>query len=218
LGENRERYREGGNQADLNPKLENRNDKPKKRKLKNQLTEDDLKLLEQAFEDFLFLYQQEWMQAIEESDIFILLKSRQIGATHIIALWALIDLLKTGKNKIFMSASKAQAYQFIEYIKAFVLEVCGIELTGDPIVINGPVKQATVYYLGTNALTQGRHGDVIMDEFFWIRKFLQFKKVASAMASQEIYKEIYMSTPSSILHEAYKFWTGTDGDRKLPMK
>lgn len=66
-----------------------------------------------------------------------------------------------------MSASKAQAYQFIEYIKAFVLEVCGIELTGDPIVINGPVKQATVYYLGTNALTaQGRHGDVIMDEFF----------------------------------------------------
>lgn len=76
-----ERYREGGNQADLNPKLENRNDKPKKRKLKNQLTDDDLKLLEQAFEDFLFLYQQEWMQAIEESDIFILLKSRQIGAT-----------------------------------------------------------------------------------------------------------------------------------------
>lgn len=214
-----ERYREGGNQADLNPKLENRNDKPKKRKLKNQLTDDDLKLLEQAFEDFLFIYQQEWMQAIEESDIFILLKSRQIGATHIIALWALIDLLKTGKNKIFMSASKAQAYQFIEYIKAFVLEVCGIELTGDPIVINGPVKQATVYYLGTNALTaQGRHGDVIMDEFFWIRKFLQFKKVASAMASQKMYKEIYMSTPSSILHEAYKFWTGTDSGRKLPIE
>jgi uncharacterized protein YjcR len=214
-----ERYRAGGTQTDLNPKLENRNNKPKKRKLKNQITEDDLALLEQAFKDFLFVYQQEWMQAIDESDIFILLKSRQIGATHIIALWALIDLLKTGKNKIFMSASKAQAYQFIEYVKAFALEICGIDLTGDPIVINGPVKQATIYYLGTNALTaQGRHGDVIMDEFFWIRNFLKFKRVASAMASQEIYKEIYMSTPSSILHDAYKFWTGTDGERKLPIE
>ncbi|WP_445115032.1 terminase large subunit domain-containing protein [Acinetobacter sp. WZC-1] len=214
-----ERYRAGGTQADLNPKIDNRNAKPKKRKLRNQLTLEDLEKLEQAFNDFLFLYQQEWMQAIAECDIFILIKSRQIGATHIIALWALIDLLKTGKNKIFMSASRAQAYQFIEYIKVFVLEICGFELTGDPIVINGPVKQATVYHLGTNALTaQGRHGDVIMDEFFWIRNFLKFKKVASAMASQEMYKEIYMSTPSSILHEAYKFWTGTDGERKLPIE
>ena len=35
-----ERYRAGGTQTDLNPKLENRNNKPKKRKLKNQITED----------------------------------------------------------------------------------------------------------------------------------------------------------------------------------
>lgn len=214
-----ERYRTGGTQTDLNPKLENRNNKPKKRKLKNQITEDDLALLEQAFQDFLFVYQEEWMDAISWSRIFILLKSRQIGATFIIALWAFIDLLKTGKNKIFMSASRAQAYQFIEYIKAFCLEVAGIELTGDPIVVNGPNGQATLYYLGTNALTaQGRHGDVIMDEFFWIRNFLKFKKVASAMASQKMYKQIYMSTPSSILHEAYAFWTGTDSKRKLPIE
>lgn len=214
-----ERYRAGGNQADLNPKLENRNDKPKKRKLKNEINQDEIVLLEQAFQDVLFLYQQEWMQAIADSRIFILLKSRQIGATYIIALWAFIDLLKTGKNKIFMSASKAQAYQFIEYIKAFCLEVIGLELTGDPIVVNGPSGQASLYYLGTNALTaQGRHGDVIMDEFFWIRNFLQFKKVASAMASQKMFKQVYMSTPSSILHEAYAFWKGTDSKRKLPIE
>ena len=214
-----ERYRAGGNQADLNPKLENRNDKPKKCKLKNEINQDEIVLLEQAFQDVLFLYQQEWMQAIADSRIFILLKSRQIGATYIIALWAFIDLLKTGKNKIFMSASKAQAYQFIEYIKAFCLEVIGLELTGDPIVVNGPSGQASLYYLGTNALTaQGRHGDVIMDEFFWIRNFLQFKKVASAMASQKMFKQVYMSTPSSILHEAYAFWKGTDSKRKLPIE
>ena len=214
-----ERYRAGGNQADLNPKLENRNNKPKKRKLKNEINQDEIELLEQAFQDVLFLYQQEWMQAISDSRIFILLKSRQIGATYVIALWAFIDLLKTGKNKIFMSASKAQAYQFIEYIKAFCLEVIGLELTGDPIVVNGPSGQASLYYLGTNALTaQGRHGDVIMDEFFWIRNFLQFKKVASAMASQKMFKQIYMSTPSSILHEAYAFWNGKDSKRKLPIE
>ena len=142
-----ERYRAGGNQAVLNPKLENRNDKPKKRKLKNEINQDEIVLLEQAFQEVLFLYQQEWMQAIADSRIFILLKSRQIGATYIIALWAFIDLLKTGKNKIFMSASKAQAYQFIEYIKAFCLEVIGLELTGDPIVVNGPSGQASLYYL-----------------------------------------------------------------------
>jgi len=214
-----QKFLESGKQSDLNPNIENRNSGPKKRKLKNEITLEDLEKLEEAFKEFLYVYQEEWMDAISWSRIFILLKSRQIGATYIFALWALIDLLKTGKNKIFMSASKAQAYQFVEYIKAFVLDVIGLDLTGDPIVINGPNGQATVYYLGTNALTaQGRHGDVIMDEFFWIRKFLQFKKVASAMASQKMYKQIYMSTPSSILHEAFTFWTGKDSKRKLPIE
>lgn len=212
------KYIETGNQTDLNPNLEKRNEKPKKRKLKNQIDADQLEKLEQIFEDALFIYQQEWVRTVNDPTlrIFILLKSRQIGATYVFALWAIIDLLKTGKNKIFMSASKAQAYQFIEYIKAFILDVLEIELTGDPLVINGPNGQGSIYYLGTNALTaQGRHGDVLMDEFFWIRSFAKFKKVASAMASQKMYKQIYMSTPSSILHEAYPFWKGTDTKKKV---
>lgn len=214
-----ERYREGGTQADLNPKLGNRNDKPRKQKLKNQLTEEDLQKLEQAFEEYLYLYQQEWMNAISWSRIFILLKSRQIGATYIFALWALIDLLKTGKNKIFMFASKAQAYQFIEYIKAFVLEVCGIELTGDPIVINGPNGQATVYYLGTNALTaQGRHGDVIMDEFFWIRNFLKFKKWPVLWLRKKFTSKFICRHRPVFCMKPYAFWTGTDSKRKLPIE
>jgi uncharacterized protein YjcR len=215
-----ERYRSGeGTQADLNPKLLNRSAGERKKKLKNQISQEQLDVLEEHFKQLLFEFQKEWLNALDISRIFILLKSRQIGATYIVALWALIDLLKTGKNKIFMSASKAQAHQFIEYIKAFTLEHLELELTGDPIVINGPNGQATIYYLGTNALTaQGRHGDVIMDEFFWSRKFALFKKVASGMASQKMYKQIYMSTPSSILHEAYPFWAGTDGKRKNPIE
>lgn len=59
---------------------------------------------------------------------------------------------------------------------------------------------------------------MVTDEFFWIRNFKQFRSVASGMASQKMYKQIYLSTPSSVLHEAYAFWAGTDGERKLPME
>lgn len=214
-----ERYRHGGTESDLNPKLLERNASARKKKLKNEITEDQLDRLIKAFEDKLFSYQKEWVGSVEQSRSWLLLKSRQIGATHTFAMWALIDGLKTGKNKIFMSASKAQAYQFIEYIKAFVLEHTDIELVGDPLVINGPNGQFTIYYLGTNALTaQGRHGDTIMDEFMWIRNFATFKKVASGMASQKHYRQIYLSTPSSILHESYAFWAGKDGKRKRTLE
>lgn len=215
-----ERYRSGGNEVDLNPKLANRQTGERKRKkLPNQITEEHLEVLESAFRERLFEYQREWQRTVESSRVFMLLKSRQIGATDFFAHWALLDALKTGKNKIFMSASKAQAYQFIEYIKAFVLKHVELELKGDPLVLNGPAGQVTLYYLGTNALTaQGRHGDTLMDEFFWIRNFEQFRSVASGMASQKIYRQIYMSTPSSILHQAYPYWAGTDGKRKLPIE
>lgn len=214
-----ERYRHGGTESDLNPKLLERNLSARKKKLKNQITEEHLDKLEKAFRQKLFAYQREWVDSVEQSRIWALLKSRQIGATNTFAEWAFIDGLKTGKNKIFMSASKAQAYQFVEYIKGFVLEHTDIELIGDPLVINGPNGQFSIYYLGTNALTaQGRHGDTIMDEFMWIRNFATFKKVASGMASQEKYRQIYLSTPSSILHESYAFWAGKDGKRKLALE
>lgn len=213
-----ERYRSGeGNEVDLNPNLANRNNSPKKRKLRNQVSEEQLVRLEELFEALLYDFQQVWLDAIEDTDVFIMLKARQIGATYIIALWAVIDALKTGKNKIFLSASKAQAYQFIEYIKEFLFAAIEVNLIGEPIKMHGPAGQVSLYWLGTNRLTaQGRHGDVITDEFFWIRNFKSFRNVASGMASQTMYKEIYLSTPSSILHEAYPFWKGTDGDRKLP--
>lgn len=213
-----ERYRSGeGNEVDLNPNLANRNNSPKKKKLRNQITAEQLVKLEELFNKLLYSFQTDWLDALKDTRLFILLKSRQIGATYIIALWALIDALKTGNNKIFLSASKAQAYQFIEYIKEFVFDALEINLVGEPMKIHGPAGQVNFYWLGTNKLTaQGRHGDVITDEFFWIRNFKSFRSVASGMASQKMYKQIYLSTPSSVLHEAYAFWAGTDGERKLP--
>ena len=115
-----ERYREGGTQADLNPKLENRNSQPKKRKLKNQITEEDIALLEQAFQDVLFIYQQEWMDAISWSRIFILLKSRQIGATYIIALWAFIICSKQVKIRFLCLHRKRRHFSLLNISKPSV--------------------------------------------------------------------------------------------------
>lgn len=222
------KYQETGNGSDLNPKLKDRYKPNRKAKIKNLFTNEEIQSLEDAFKNILYPFQQEWIEILNgkkennkqkhnPARIFALLKSRQIGATYIIAIWCLINALQTKKNKIFLSASKAQAFQFISYIKSFVFETLGKQIGGDPIVINFEDNTSVeFYYMGTNALTaQGRHGDVVMDEFFWIRKFKDFQAVASAMASQSHYQQIYLSTPSTVMHEAYGFWTGKDSVSKI---
>jgi len=52
-----------------------------------------------------------------------------------------------------------------------------------------------------------------MDEYFWIHKFRDFRKVASGMAMHKKWRQTYISTPSSITHEAYTFWTGEHFNR-----
>ncbi|WP_446668857.1 terminase large subunit domain-containing protein, partial [Klebsiella pneumoniae] len=94
-------------------------------------------------------YQRHWWEAGIKHRIRNVLKSRQIGATYYFAREALMDALITGRNQIFLSASKAQAHVFKQYIIEFAKEV-DVELKGDPMVLpNG----ATLYFLGTNART-----------------------------------------------------------------
>jgi hypothetical protein len=82
---------------------------------------------------------------------------------------------KTGRNQIFLSASKAQAHIFKHYIKAFAADVCGVELTGDPIVLS---NGAELLFLGTNYRTaQGHHGNFYFDEFFWTHGFNELEKL-----------------------------------------
>src|SRR3546814_11035166 len=74
----------------------------------------------------------------------MILKSRQIGATYYVAFEALIDAIETGRNQIFLSASKAQAHQFRSYIVSFA-KLVGVALTGDPMLITSdlrPVEEA----------------------------------------------------------------------------
>ncbi|MCV5225110.1 terminase family protein, partial [Escherichia coli] len=78
----------------------------------------------------MFAYQRHWWEAGNRHRIRNLLKSRQIGATFFFAREALIDAITTGRNQIFLSASKAQAHVFKQYIIDFAKEV-DVELKGD---------------------------------------------------------------------------------------
>ena len=210
-----ERYANSGNGADLNPKLsQRRKGKKLNRNDKNHFTDEALKQLNDAYQDGMFAYQREW-DAASHHRIRNYLKSRQIGATYHIAREKLIRAVNQGINQIFLSASKAQAHVFKGYMKQMAMDACGVELSGDPIVLpNG----ATLYFLGTNSKTaQSYHGDFIFDEYFWTQNFKELRKVASGMAMQKMYTQTYLSTPSTINHEAYPFWTGEqhNAGRKL---
>ncbi|WP_454261486.1 terminase large subunit domain-containing protein [Pseudoxanthomonas mexicana] len=97
-------------------------------------------------------------------------------------------------------------------MQSFVREVLDKDLSGaDSIVIpNG----AELFFLGTNARTaQGYHGNFYFDEFFWTYGFDELNKVASGMAMHKQWRKTYFSTPSSMAHQAYSFWTG---ERRKP--
>ncbi|MFQ1903107.1 terminase ATPase subunit family protein [Aeromonas veronii] len=204
------RYSNGGNEADLNPKVANRNKGPKKAPERNVVEPEQQERLIERFESTMFDYQRVWYEAGQQYRIRDLLKSRQIGATYFFAFEAFIDALVTGRNQIFLSASKAQAHVFKQYIIQFAKEE-GVELKGDPMVLpNG----AHLYFLGTNARTaQSYHGNIYMDEYFWIHGFLEFRKVASGMAMHKKWRQTYISTPSSLSHPAYSFWSGANFNR-----
>lgn len=200
------KYDETGREGDLNPNIEARNAGPKKKPRRNALDDEQVEALVAAFLDSLFEYQAVWHEAGQKHRIRNILKSRQIGATWYFAREAIVDAFQHGRNKIFLSASRAQAHIFRNYIVQFVKEVCDVELKGDPIVLD---NGAELHFLGTNSKTaQGYHGDVYLDEYFWIHRFAEFRKVTSGMAMHKKWRQTYFSTPSSVGHEGYPFWNG----------
>lgn len=208
-----EKYQVSGKEKHLTPSIEARNAAPKKKPEKNFISPEDIQKLQTAFLDGCFDYQRLWWENVNQRTRAIL-KSRQIGATYYFAREAFIDALLTGRNQIFLSASRAQAYLFRNYIVAFAKEVLGVTLQGDPLILaNG----ATLYFLGTNSKTaQGYHGNLYFDEFFWTNNFKELNDVASGMASHAKWHITYSSTPSSIQHQAYALWSGAHiTDRKL---
>lgn len=99
------KFNDGGNEADLNPNVANRNKGPRRQPEKNVFTDEQTEKLEEIFRNGMFEYQRHWWQAGVKHRIRNLLKSRQIGATYFFAREALIDAITTGRNQIFLSAS-----------------------------------------------------------------------------------------------------------------
>ncbi|CAB5568376.1 terminase ATPase subunit family protein [Klebsiella pneumoniae] len=200
------RYGLTGNEVDLNPNVANRNKGDRKKPTKNFFSDEAIEKLEEIFFAESFEYQLRWHRAGLENRIRDILKSRQIGATFYFSREALLHALKTGHNQIFLSASKTLAYVFREYIIQFARRV-DVDLTGDPIVIGN--NGAKLIFLGTNSNTaQSHNGDLYVDEIFWIPNFQKLRKVSSGMASQSHLRSTYFSTPSTLAHGAYPFWSG----------
>lgn len=201
-------------------------DKPSKRKRgrpkvseKNVIDADGVQALFEEFERLCFAYQWEWWEA-RIHDGRVILKSRQIGATYYFAMEALIIAITTGKNQIFVSASKKQAAQFRRNIVRVVKRVLDLDLQGDPmrlILPDHPAGEVFLHFLGTQVSSvQGYSGDLYLDECGWVRNFKDIQEVASAMALQAVYRETYFTTPSSMDHTFYSFWTGAEYNRDRP--
>lgn len=201
------RFEATGKEADLNPNVERRHSGKRKPPARNAFSESQLEKLEGVFFEQLFEYQKIWYRAGHHAEYRIrnILKSRQIGATWYFAREALLDAMQTGRSQIFLSASKAQAHVFKNYILEFA-QAADLDLSGDPIRLPNGAK---LYFLGTSSRTaQSYTGNLYFDEYFWVPKFQTLRKVASGMAMQDTFRQTYFSTPSTLTHEAYPFWSG----------
>lgn len=192
--------------------------KKKTRKgINNDLTGIDPVAVMNHFQNGLWKYQLECWE-LKHHKVRQYLKSRQIGMTFYFAREAFADAILNGKNQIFISASRAQADQFRQYIKSFARQwFDDMELVGkDTIELHTPNGVATLYFLSTNSTTaQSYHGNVYIDEYFWIPNFKKLDLVASAMASQNPWRITYFSTPSAKSHEAYPMWSGDSFNERM---
>jgi uncharacterized protein YjcR len=176
------------------------------------LTEADFK---REFYGKLYAYQQNWWDNKHERMRFIL-KSRQIGATYYFAGEAFAAAVLEGRNQNFISASKRQSEIFKRYIMAFAKEWFGIELSGNPMVLQTQHGDVTLNFLSTNAATsQGESGDTYFDEVFWTPGFEKLESVASGMAMHKKWRLTYFSTPSTKQHPAYPMWSGESHNKNL---
>ncbi|NBC35559.1 terminase [Novosphingobium sp. FSY-8] len=232
------KYNETGKEGDLNEKIGRRNNDEAKakraEKRKNHLTQEQWAALLDDFHEKNDAYQDGWWAQREQRTRKIL-KSRQIGATWYFAREAMAKIAEAvlageqPRNQIFLSASERQAKKFIREITGWVKRVTGVELKGNPVMLDfsglHPADEAAgtaeirlddvgLYPVSTNSNTaQGETGDLYFDEFFWVHGFRQLRKVASAMATLTSYKRTYFSTPSTKTHEAHAYWSGEEWNR-----
>lgn len=205
----------------FNKKLSNRGRKSNTDN--NYLNPEQIQQLIDAHNERMYSHQRVWDEVANDSfnkatgmpsRILNLLKSRQIGATDWKSHHSAVAASDQGRNQNFISASRAQALLFRGYITKFVYETTGVDLKGgadmSPMTIRTddyPITDLRYLSASSNS-AQGPHGDTINDEYFWQRDFSRLRRVSSAMATHTKWRQFYISTPSTITHPAYPFWTG----------
>ncbi|PJC85303.1 terminase [Vibrio sp. HA2012] len=182
----------------------------KPNKVKNDISHITKEVLDEFREKTFFEYQKEihGHKCNDDLNEFrFYLKSRQIGLTYYFAYEAFEDAVLNGDNQVFLSASRKQSEIFKNYIRRFALDLGDVDLKGkDELQLS---NGATLYFLSTNARTsQGFNGHVYFDEVFWIPKFGELDDYAGGMSIQSNYRTTYLSTPSTVAHEAYPKWQG----------
>lgn len=179
-----------------------------KKPAKNDVSAVTAEFFDEKLVKTLFEYQNEWNLTRQHRNR-IALKSRQIGFTWNEALQSFKDACLTGDNQIFLSATRAQANVFRDYIVEFAAAELGVTLTGNPIKLKTANGFSNLYFLSNNSKSaQSYHGHVTIDEIFWIAKFMELFELATAMASHAKWRRTLLSTPSIITHPAYKLWSG----------
>ncbi len=187
--------------------------------VKNDMSEITPEMLDKVREK-MYGYQQLWYERRYDETTRrcrFILKSRQIGATYYFAFEALDNAIRTGDNQLFLSASRDQAEVFKAYIIAFAHTELGVELKGTVFIklSNG----AELRFLSTNSTTaQSYHGHLYIDEVLWIPKFNKINDIVTGCASHYKWCITYMSTVSTLTHEAWRLWTGADFTGKLVNK
>jgi uncharacterized protein YjcR len=143
----------------------------------------------------------------------MILKPRQAGGSWMLAVEAFEDAVLHGNNQAFISATKRQAEVFKSYIINIARQYFGVTLTGSPIRLS---NGAEIHFLSPNSNAQSFCANVYFDEYAWCANFGRMEEVAGAMATRGTLKTTYMSTPSSISHESYEYWTGDRFNKFLP--
>lgn len=138
-----------------------------------------------------------------------ILKPRQAGGSFGVAAEAFERAVLKGHNQIFISATKAQAEVFKSYIAVIAMKFFEVEISGNPSrLTKDGVPWAELHYISPNSNAQSRAGDVVFDEVFWTPNWKKMEQLAKPMATQAQYGRTYISTPSTVSHEAYGYWNG----------
>ena len=188
-----------------------RSQSKKNTKKKNQvdhLTPEDFKKFR---DEQLYAHQKEWYEAGLDPltyRISFILRSRKIGATWFFAYEAFENAVLTGKNSIFISATRQQAEVFKTYIDAIASQYFGVEISGNPATLS---NGAQFIYVSTSlSAAQTYEGHVYYDESFWTRNFLKLYDVSSPIASFSECKKTIITTPSALSHPLYDKWSGAE--------